>query len=51
MIKSIQKVSQEEKEVKLLIASLKNVLSDVPYDFMYDDDEDDNDNEYEEYYD
>lgn len=43
-------MSQEEKEVKLLISSLKNVLSDVPYDFVYDDDEDDEDDD-EEYYD
>lgn len=49
-MKSFQKMSQEEKEVKLLISSLKNVLSDVPYDFVYDDD-DDEDDEDEEYYD
>lgn len=46
-MKSIQKVSQDEKEVKLLISSLKNVLTDVPYDFVYEDDENDED----EYYD
>ena len=49
-MKSFQKMNQEEKEVKLLISSLKNVLSDVPYDFVYDDD-DDNENDDEEYYD
>lgn len=48
-MKSVQKLSQEEKEVKLLINSLKNVLTDVPYDFVYDNDDDDEDKE--EYYD
>ena len=48
-MKSIQKISQEEKEVKLLIGSLKNVLTDVPYDFIYDNEEDDEDDD--EYYD
>lgn len=48
-MKSIQKISQEEKEVKLLIGSLKNVLTDVPYDFIYDNVEDDEDED--EYYD
>lgn len=36
-MKSIQRLSQEEKEVKVLISSLKNVLTDVPYDFEWDD--------------
>lgn len=27
---------QEEKELRLLIDSIKNVLTDVPYKFMYD---------------
>lgn len=48
-MKSIQKISQEEKEVKLLIGSLKNVLTDVPYDFIYDNIEDEDDED--EYYD
>ena len=54
-MKSIQKVSQEEKELKVLIASLKNVFTDVPYDFMYenvnDNVDDDDNNEDDEYYD
>ena len=47
-MRSIEKVSQDEKEIKVLIGSLKNVLTDVPYDFMYDnvEDEDENDDEY-----
>ena len=49
-MKSIQKVSQDEKEIKLLISSLKNVLTDVPYDFMYKDRDDDEYDE-DEYYD
>ena len=36
-MRSIDKLSQEEKEVKVLISSLKNVLTDVPYDFEWDD--------------
>ena len=36
-MRSIEKLSQEEKEVKVLISSLKNVMTDVPYDFMWDD--------------
>ena len=43
-MRSIEKLSQEEKEVKVLISSLKNVMTDVPYDFMWDD-EDDSENE------
>lgn len=43
-MKSIQRLSQEEKEVKVLISSLKNVLTDVPYDFEWDDEEDNNEN-------
>ena len=35
-MRSIQKNDCDEKELKVLISSLKNVLSDVPYDFMYD---------------
>lgn len=50
IVKTATQISQDEKEIKVLINSLKNVLTDVPYDFMYDksdDDVDDND----EYYD
>ena len=43
-MRSIERLSQEEKEVKILISSLKNVMTDVPYDFMWDD-EDNNENE------
>ena len=39
-MRSIEKLSQEEKEVRVLISSLKNVLTDVPYDFEWDDEED-----------
>lgn len=39
-MRSIDKLSQEEKEVKILISSLKNVLTDIPYDFEWDDEED-----------
>jgi hypothetical protein len=39
-MRSIDKLSQEEKEIKVLISSLKNVLTDVPYDFEWDDEED-----------
>ena len=38
-MRSIEKLSQEEKEVKVLISSLKNVMTDVPYDFMWDDED------------
>ena len=42
-MRSIDKLFQEEKEIKVLISSLKNVLTDVPYDFEWDDgDEEDN---------
>lgn len=41
-MRSIERLTQEEKEVKVLISSLKNVLTDVPYDFEWDD-EDNND--------
>ena len=34
-MRSIERLSQEEKEVKILIDSLKNVLTDVPYDFVW----------------
>ena len=40
-MRSIDKLSQEEKEIKVLISSLKNVLTDVPYDFEWDDKEED----------
>ncbi len=43
-MRSIEKLSQEEKEVKMLISSLKNVMTDVPYDFEWDD-EDNSENE------
>ena len=36
-MKSIQKIDAEEKEIKILINSLKNVLTDVPYDYLCDD--------------
>lgn len=49
-MKSIQKIDHDEKELRLLIGSLKNVLTDVPYDFVYDNVDDDDDDE-EEYYD
>ena len=53
-MKSIQKLSAEEKEIELLISSLKNVLTDVPYNFEYEtydnDGEDDYDYEDEEFY-
>ena len=39
-MRSIEKLSCEEKEIKVLIDSLKNVLTDVPYDFEYDDADD-----------
>lgn len=56
-MRSIEKLSQEEKELDILIGSIKNVLTDVPYDFMYSRDENDTydceetDDEYDEYYD
>jgi len=51
-MKSIEKLSHEEQEVKVLINSLKNVLTDVPYDFVYEDDgSEDADFESEEYFD
>lgn len=43
-MRSIERLTQEEKEVKILISSLKNVLTDVPYDFEWDDDTDGIDN-------
>ena len=45
-MKSIQKIDREEREIELLISSLKNVLTDVPYDFVYDEDDDDDEEEY-----
>lgn len=51
-MRSIQKLTKEEMEVRELIASLKNTLTEIPYDFEYDsDDEDDRDINGEEYYD
>lgn len=51
-MRSIQKLTKEEMEVRELIASLKNTLTEIPYDFEYDsDDEDDRDIDDEEYYD
>lgn len=44
-MRSLKRLTQEEKEVKVLISSLKNVLTDVPYDFMWDDDSEEEDNE------
>lgn len=38
-MRSIERLSQEEKEVKVLISSLKNVMTDVPYDFEWDDED------------
>ena len=49
IVKTATQISQDEKEIKMLINSLKNVLTDVPYDFMYDSDDDVDDND--EYYD
>ena len=43
-MRSIERLSQEEKELKVLINSLKNVLTDVPYDFEWEDEEDGNGN-------
>lgn len=40
-MRSIVKSTQEEKEVRLLINSIKNTLTDIPYNFMYDKDDDD----------
>lgn len=42
-MKSIQKLSKEERDVKMLIESIKDVLTDVPYDFVYDNAEEDDD--------
>jgi len=39
-MRSIQKVDQDEKEIKVLISSLKNVLTDVPYYIESDDSSD-----------
>ena len=38
-MRSVDKLSQEEKEIKVLISSLKNVLTDVTYDFEWDDED------------
>ena len=43
-MRSIDKLSQEEKEIKVLISSLKNVLTDVPYDFEWDDENEEDNN-------
>ena len=48
--KTTSQASQDDKEIKMLINSLKNVLTDVPYDFVYDKSDDDVD-ENDEYYD
>ena len=40
-MRSIEKLSQDEKEIKLLIGSLQNVLTDVPYDFEWDNKDED----------
>lgn len=50
IVKIASQVSQDEKEIKVLINSLKNVLTDVPYDFMYDKSDDDLSDD-DEYYD
>lgn len=44
-MRSIEKLSKEEQEVKLLINSIKNMLTDIPYNFIY---EDENENENDE---
>ena len=44
-MRSIEKLTQEEKEIKVLISSLKNVFTDVPYDFEYEDEENTQNNE------
>lgn len=41
-MRSIQRLTKEEVEVKLLLESLKNTLTEIPYDFEYDDDDKDN---------
>lgn len=40
------RMSKEEIEVRELIESLKNTLTDIPYDFEYDEDDDSDDEEY-----
>ena len=50
IVKTATQVSQGEKEIKMLINSLRNVLTDVPYNFMYDKSDDDADDD-DEYYD
>lgn len=53
-MQSLNNLTPEEKELKVLISSLKNVLTDVPYDFVYDDYEEFDDNDEiddDEYYD
>ena len=45
IVKTATQISQDEKEIKMLINSLKKVLTDVPYDFMYDSDDDVDDND------
>ena len=49
-MRSIEKLSQEEKEVKVLINSLKSVLTDVPYNFEWEEQIDDGSNEKENEY-
>lgn len=48
--RSFQKTdTSDDREIKMMIDSLKDVLTSVPYDFEYDNSEDDDDEE--EYYD
>lgn len=42
-MRSIEKLSHEEEELRLLINSIKNTLTDIPYDFHYDNVDDDDD--------
>ena len=48
----VEKLTNEEEELKELINSIKTTLTDIPYDFHYDNvDDDDNDDDNEEYVD
>ena len=38
-MRSVEKLTHEEKEIKVLISSLKNVFTDVPYDFEWENEE------------
>lgn len=40
-MRSIEKLSKEEQDVKLLINSIKTMLTDIPYNFMYEDTDED----------